>query len=475
MTRRALLLPILLGSVTACSMGPQHPTTPVSMAPPVASTVIAPASGPAQQIVAGGQVAPQWWRQFGSPALDALVDRALKANNDLANADAALRQAQEQARATAGGSLPQVDASYQAQRLRTSKVFSNPLQDPNNYLYSLHTAQLSVSYPLDLFGGQRAKVRSARAAAEVAADKRTAARVTVVSNLVLAVVQQASLQAQIDATNESIRSNRDILTMMQAREKLGDIGALDVSSQQTALATAEGALPPLVRQLEHQRGQIAMLIGVAPGSPLPALPSFDELKLPDTLPVGLPSEIVANRPDVQAAAAQMRGAAADLGAAIAARLPQITLSANVGGVAEKFGEMFASGNPFWALLGGATQPLFHGGQLLHQKHAAEAELDGAKAQYRGAVLQAFSDVSDALTGLRTDAEALDAATRAGDAASRNLLYSRRQLALGNIGTLALLNASASSAQANAQLIQARAARMSDAVALIQAVGGKVDD
>jgi outer membrane protein TolC len=218
-----------------------------------------------------------------------------------------------------------------------------------------------------------------------------------------------------------------------------------------------------------------MLIGVAPGSALPALPGFADLTLPDTLPVGLPGAIVANRPDVQAAAAQMRGAAADLGAAIAARLPQLTLSANVGGVAETFGDMFASGNPFWALIGGATQPLFHGGQLLHQKRAAEAELDGAKAQYRQAALQAFADVSDALTGLQTDADALDAATRAGDAASRNLLFARRQLALGNIGTLTLLNASASSAQAAAQLIQTKAARMSDAVALVQAVGGRVGD
>jgi NodT family efflux transporter outer membrane factor (OMF) lipoprotein len=468
------VLPFLaLAPLAACSLGPQHPSTPVSMSPPVTATSIAPIAGPAQQVVPGATVRPDWWRQFGSPALDALVDRALAANNDLATAESTLRQSREQAAAASGASLPQLDASYQAQRIRVSRTLSNPLTDPNEYLYTLHTAQLSVSYPLDLFGAQRNKVRSARAAAEVAANRFTAARTTVLTNLVNAVIQQAALAGQAEAASAAIRSNREILTMMQQRQALGDIGASDVAAQQTALATAENALPPLQRQLDHQRGLIATLIGVAPGSPLPPLPTLADLTLPGTLPVALPAGIVANRPDVRAAEAAMRGAGADLGAAIAARLPTIQLSATVGGEATNITEMFASGNPFWTLVGGVTQPIFHGGQLLHQQRAAAAALEGAKSQYRAAVLQAFLDVSDALSGLRTDADALDAATRASAAAERNLTFTRRQLELGSVGTLALLNASAAGAQASSQLVQARAARLSDTVALFQAVGGGV--
>lgn len=468
--KRVVILAGLMAS--ACTMGPKHPTTPIALAPPVAAGTIAPASGPAQTIVPGATVQADWWRLFGSPALDALVDRALAANNDLANADATLRQAREQARAAGGASLPQVDASYQAQRIRTSRVFSNPLStDPDQYLYTLHTAQVSVAYPLDLFGQLRSKTRSARAAATVAGDKLIAARTTVVANLVSAVIQQAGLSAQILAAQSAVQSNRDVLKLLQQRQALGDIGASDVSAQQTALATAEGALPTLMHQRDHQLGLIATLLGLAAGTPLPPLPTLPELTLPTTIPVALPAQIVANRPDVRAAEAQMQGAAADLGAAIAARLPNITLSANVGGEATAITEMFASGNPFWALIGGVTQPIFHGGQLLHQKCAAEAALDGAKAQYRSAALQAFLDVSDALSGLRTDGDALDAATRADAAAAQTLRYTRRQLELGGVGTLALFNANAAAASASSQAVQARAARLGDTVALFQAVGG----
>ena len=188
----------------------------------------------------------------------------------------------------------------------------------------------------------------------------------------------------------------------------------------------------------------------------------------------MPSDLVARRPDILAAAAQLAGAGSDVRTAIAARLPSITLSASAGGSAERFGDMFRNGNPFWTLIGGITQPLFHAGALRHQQHAAEAALDGAKAQYRTAVLAAFGEVSDALTGLATDGDELDAATRAADAAGRGLSFARRQLALGDIGTLALLNATAANAQAQAQLVQARAARLTDTVTLFQAAGGPVE-
>jgi NodT family efflux transporter outer membrane factor (OMF) lipoprotein len=472
--KRLIALP-LLAATAACAPGPQHPTTDVSMAPPVAAGSIAPAFGPEQTIEAGATVRPDWWRAFGSEALDALVDRALKANNDLASAEASLRQARQLAASAEGARAPQIDGGYSVERQRTSDTLANNLNDPNLYLYTLHTAQVSVSYPLDLFGGLKSRALSAHASAEVAQHRLEAAKTMTVANLVTAVVQQAALSDQLAAANRSVGNNRQILTMMEQRQKLGDIGAADVAAQQTALANAEGQIPALSRALTHQRGLIAILIGVAPGSELPALPTLAELTLPGALPVGLPAQIVRNRPDVRAAEAQMKGAGADVGAAIAARLPSLTLTATAGGAAQKFADMFATGNPFWSIIGGITQPLFRGRQLLHQQKAAEAALDGAKAQYRGAVLRAFADVEDALAGLRTDSVALDAATRASSAADRNFGYTQQAMKLGGVGTLALLNASSAAAQASEQLIQARATRLVDTVALYQAVGGGVMD
>lgn len=471
LARPALLLSPLL--LSACAMGPQHPKTEISLAPPVALATIAPVNGPAQTIEPGALVRADWWKSFGSPSLDELVNKALAANNDLAVADANLRQAQELSKVANGARAPQVDLNYQAEHQNTSDQLANVLRDDSIYLYTLHTATANISYPLDLFGGLKSQYRSARAQAEVAAHRRDAAHNMVIANLVTAVIQHGQYAEQLDAAKQSVGNNRDLLDMLLKRQKLGDIGAADVSAQQTALASAEGQIPVLTRALDHQRSLIAMLIGVAPGSALPMLPTLDELHLPADLPVGLPAQIVANRPDVRAAEANMRGAGADVGVAIAARLPLLQLTAVVGGISTDFTDMFAKGNPFYSIIGAITQPLFHGRQLLHKQHAAEAALDGAKAQYRSAVLQAFSDVQDAMTGVTTDGQALDSATRASDAAERNLTFTQRQLQLGGVGTLTLLNASNSAAQAASQLVQARAARLIDTVALYQAVGGGI--
>jgi NodT family efflux transporter outer membrane factor (OMF) lipoprotein len=456
-----------------CTVGPRAPTTTIAMPPPHVPETIAPASGVAQTFSNTTPDRSEWWHAFGSAKLDALVTQLVLRNNDLATAEATLRQAQEQARAAGSGQGPQIDASYQAQHARVSQALSTPLADPSNYLYTLHTAQVTVAYPLDLFGGGRSRVRSARAAAQVAADRLVAARTTAIANLVLAVIQHASLEAQIAATESAIRSNRELVDLLQRRRAIGDAGEADVVAQQTALATIEATLPPLQRQVEHQAGLIETLTGSAAGNALPAMPTLNELRLPVDLPTALPADIIAHRPDVEAAEAQMRGAGADVDTAIAARLPAFQLTGNAGGAATHFLDMFATGNPFYALAGSITQPIFHSGQLVHQQHAAEAALDAAKAQYRVAALQAFLDVDDALAGLQSDAAALDAAARADRAASRSLLLMRRQVELGAQGMLGLLTASSVAAQTSVQLIQARSARLTDTVALYQACGTDV--
>jgi NodT family efflux transporter outer membrane factor (OMF) lipoprotein len=462
-----LVLLLLVG----CTVGPRNPGTTIPLPPVRPAETIPSDVGPPQTVTIGAPVPAEWWHAFASPTLDALVAQALAHNNDLATAEATLRQARENARAAGSATGPQVDANYQAERARVSRTFSNPLSyDPDQYLYTLHTAQVTVAYPLDLFGAGRNKVRSAKAAAAAAGYRLIAARTTVVANLVQAVIQHAALRAQVANTETAVASNRALVDLLERRRQLGDVGEADVAAQQTALATVEATLPPLQRQLAHQTGLVLQLIGVPAGSASPVLPTLADLKLPTDLPVALPADIVAHRPDVEAAEAQMHGAAADVGSAIAARLPAIQLSGTFGGEATRFADMFASGNPFYTLIGSATQPIFHSGQLLHQQRAAYAALDAAKSQYRAAALQAFLDVDDALSGLRSDAVALDAAVRADTAARQSLTMMRRQVELGAQGTLALLTASSAASQAAATLVQARAARLTDTVALYQATG-----
>lgn len=481
MIRRPILaLLALLGSLPATGLlaAPRAsapvplPPTPLGNAPvEVARGPIAPAAGPAQTVEIGAPVDRAWWHAFASPVLDALVDRALAANSDLAAASANLRQAHELARAARGVLFPQVDAGYSVQRQKLSGTLSSPLNDPLPTVFSLHTAQVSVAYSLDLFGGNAARLASAKAAERATAARLAGVRTMVAGNVALAVIQNAALEAQVAATREAVDSNREILRMLHAREALGAVGKADIAAQEAALAASEALLPPLERSRLANLASLSVLLGQAPGSDLPALPRLSELTLPAELPLSLPSELLAQRPDVAAAAAAMEGATADRRAAVAARLPSITLSATAGGAATDFSDMFRNGNPFWTLIGGLTAPLFHGGQLRHQQRAAEAALDAAKAQYRGIALQAFADVSNALTALDTDARELDAAERADRAAQTSLTYTTRQLQLGSVGTLAVLNARAAAQSARTQWLAAREQRLMDTVGLMTALGG----
>jgi NodT family efflux transporter outer membrane factor (OMF) lipoprotein len=189
------------------------------------------------------------------------------------------------------------------------------------------------------------------------------------------------------------------------------------------------------------------------------------------LPVSLPSVLVAQRPDVLQAEANMHAASAQIGIAKANRLPNIALTANAGSSALAIGQVFKSGTGFWGLGADLTAPIFQGGALLHQERAAKAAYVQAAEQYRSTVLSAFQSVADTLTALDQDAEGLKAAAAAADAAKRTLDLSQRQLQAGYANELSLLSAEQSYQQALISLIQAQANRYADTAALFQALGG----
>ena len=459
--RRWPLLPSTL--LAACAVGPRF----VPPAPPATEAYL---TVPVPPQVIAGEISAEWWRAFGSPDLDRLVALALAANSDLQIAEATLRQAREQARAAGAALLPTVDASLTSERSKSSNYLSPVLNAPV-FDFTLQTAQVSVSYPFDLFGGARRGIESARAAAEAQFYRRAAARLTVATNTVVAAVQEASLREQLAAARRSAAANAGLLAVLQKRQALGAVGLADVATQAASLGQAEAAVPPLEKALVHQQAALSILLGREPSLPLPATVRLDDLVLAPTAPLRMPSALVRQRPDIRAAAAVLHGASADVGVAIAARLPALTLTAAAGGASPNFSDLFRNGNPFWQVIGGLTQPLFHGGDLLHRQRAAEAALDAAKAQYRGTVLAAFVDVSDALTAVGADDATLAATQRADAAAQQSLRFARRQVELGAGDSLGALIATAAAEQTSLALIQARAARFADRVALVQALGG----
>jgi NodT family efflux transporter outer membrane factor (OMF) lipoprotein len=291
------------------------------------------------------------------------------------------------------------------------------------------------------------------------------------ANVVVTAIQAGSLQMQIDATHQLIDINTDIVRILKYQFAKGYASRLDLAAQEAQLAQVAATLPPLLKQLAQQRDLLAVLAGRFPNAAPTEDFSLSSLQLPQELPVSLPAQLVAQRPDVLQAEANLHDASAKIGIATANRLPNIVLTANAGSTAAAMDQLFSSGTGFWGLGAELTAPLFQGGTLLHQERAAKAAYVEAAEQYRSAVLTAFQNVADTLTALEQDAEGLKAAAAAAAAAKVTLDLARRQLQDGYAGSLALLNAEQSYQQSQISLVQAQANRFADTAALFQALGG----
>jgi NodT family efflux transporter outer membrane factor (OMF) lipoprotein len=436
----------------------------------------ASASGPggaAQRFLMEQDVPRDWWTLFGSTELNALVTEALRVSPDVLSAQAALRQALENTAAQRGSYFPVAQAGFDASRNRNATGVLAPNLASGTALYNLFTPQVTVSYVPDVFGTNRRQVESLAATAEASRFQLDATYLTLTANVVAAAVQEAGLRAQIAATERVITLERESLTIFKRELELGAIAEADVYAQEAAVAQLEATLPPLRRQLHQTRDQLALLTGHLPAEFKPPDLQLEQLVLPVDLPLGVPSQLIERRPDVRAAEAQLHAATAQVGVAIANLLPQFTITGNVGSSATAMGDLFKAGTGFWSLGANATQTLFAGGTLLHRKRAADAALDQAAAMYKSAVLTAFQNVADALHALDTDADGLNAASRAETAAQKSLEVARHQLELGSVSYLALLIAEQTYQQAAIALIQARASRFTDTAALFQALGGSI--
>ncbi|HEY8026109.1 MAG TPA: efflux transporter outer membrane subunit [Burkholderiaceae bacterium] len=470
---------ILAGLLLAgCAVGPDfsRPAAPAVSgytAQPVSTpTSSAPvAGGEAQRFFNAADIPAQWWTLFRSPALNSLIEQSLKNNPNLQQAEAALRVAQETAYAQDGAYFPSVSANFSPSRQKEALGSVSSSAASGASLFNLHTAQLNVSYTLDVFGGNRRAVESLQAQADSQRFQLEAAYLTLTSNVVTAAVQEASLRAQIAATEAMVKIEQEQLELFKRQLQLGAVAEANVIAQVATLAQTKAMLPPLQKQLAQQRDLLAALAGRFPSDGPAEKFDLTTLQLPQELPLTLPSKLVEQRPDVRAAEEQLHSASAQIGVAKANMLPQFTLSAAGGSMATQISQLFKSGNGFWSLAGGITQPLFEGGALIHKKRAAEAAYDEAAAQYRAIVIAAFQNVADTLQALQFDADALQAAAEAERSAAASLAIARRQVELGDIAYVSLLAAEQTYQQAALNLVQARANRFADTAALFQALGG----
>jgi NodT family efflux transporter outer membrane factor (OMF) lipoprotein len=477
--RESLGIGMAVCALVGCAVGPDFkpPAAPANAAfapagsPLPALTASAPLpGGEAQRFVEAQDIPGQWWTLFQSLELNALIERALQQNPTLEAAQAALRQANENVAAQRGALYPSVSGAYQAQRSQSSFAALG-LPGTGSLLYTLNSATVNVSYTLDAFGGIRRQVEALQAQADYARFSLEASYLALTANVVTAAITEASLRAQVAATEDIARAQRLQLDITQRRVSAGGASRTDVLQQQATLQATLASLPPLRSQLAQQRNLLATYVGALPSAYTGAEFRLDSLRLPVELPLSVPSKLVEQRPDVREYSALLHEATAQIGVATANMLPQLTITGSYGGESVSFSDILSPASAVWSIAGSLTQPLFKGGQLMHQRRAAVAGAQEAAANYKATVLTAFQNVSDTLLALQGDAEALAAQTDAERSAAGSLDLVQAQYKAGGASYLQVLSAEQTYQTAAVALVKARAQRFTDTAALFQALGG----
>jgi NodT family efflux transporter outer membrane factor (OMF) lipoprotein len=475
---RRIALLALSAAVTACAVGPNFkrppaPATPTYGSAPMAGDMTAADTlgGTTQRFVKDMDIPAQWWTVFKSPKLDLLVQQALKNSPDVGAAQAALRQAHELYSAQWTALIPNVQGDVTGDRSKfPAATLTSPTTAPST-VYNLYTAQLTLSYVPDLFGGVRRAVEQAKAQEDSTRYQLEATYLTLSSNVVVTAVQEASLRGQITATLRLLELQHQLTEKIRRQRALGTASDLDLLAQQALEAQTAQTLPPLQKQLGQARDALTALLGRLPADEPQETFELADLTLPADLPVSVPSKLIEQRPDVRQAEENMHAASAGVGIATADLLPQFAINADIGSSALKLQNLFGPYTSFWDLGATLSQTLFDSGALIHKRRAAIAALDQAAAQYRSAVILACQNVADTLRALRADADSLKASDESARAAKAAFDLAQRQKSIGTISSVAVMNAEQSYQQAELGLVQAQANRYADTAGLFQALGG----
>jgi NodT family efflux transporter outer membrane factor (OMF) lipoprotein len=479
MLRRSTIAGVIaVCSLAGCAVGPDfHSPAPPSTATytrgqqPGVTTDAPVSGGAAQTFVADRDIPADWYGLFQSQQLDELVRRALHDSPTVEAAKASLRSAEDTYIAERGALLlPQADGQLGVTRQRSSgAAFGDPSIPAS--IFTLYSATVNVSYRLDIFGASRRQLEQLRAQTDFQRWELEAANLTLTGNVVTTAFDVASLSDQLAAVKDVVAAETQQYKVVQRQFEVGGASKSDVLSQQAQLAQARAVVPGLEKALAQAQHRLAVLAGRTPDDA--SVPDFvlDHFTLPTELPVTVPAKLVRQRPDVQAAEAQLHQATAAVGLATANLYPQLNLTGSIGTDSVTSGGLFGAGTGTWSAGAALLQPLFHGGELRYKRRAAVADLEHADATYRQTVLAAMEEVADTLRALETDARGLQAQVEAEKAASDAFEISKKQFRVGGVSYVTVLNAQRLYLEARQSRVQAQAARYSDSAALFQALGG----
>jgi NodT family efflux transporter outer membrane factor (OMF) lipoprotein len=435
--------------LAACSLTPvyERPQTPV------------PAQWDAASANAGDAVDAQWWQRFGSEELNQLMSQALAANHDLAAAVSRIEQARASARIAGAARLPSADASISASRSRQE-------EDDVSITSSSDQAVLSVSYELDLWGGNAAAAASADARVAVSVYNRDSVELVLQSDVASNYFQILALQDRLKIAQKNLEAAQQLMRLVEVRFDNGAATALDLAQQRTTLLGIQADIPSLQQSLKETQNALAVLLGQAPQGFAVRGQSLGELKLP-AVDAGQPTALLERRPDIRIAEANLIAANADIGAARAALYPSVSLSASAGAA----GLITGGSSTVASIAASLVQTIFDGGRLRGQVALSKAARQELVENYAQAVLTSLQEVENGLSAVNTNATRADLLDQTAAQAREAYRLALIRYRSGAADLLALLDSQRSQLSAEDSLVQTELARYTAAISLYKALGG----
>jgi NodT family efflux transporter outer membrane factor (OMF) lipoprotein len=413
---------------------------------------------------------PQWWSQFGSPQLDQLIEQARVGSYDLAAAIARVRQAQAETVVAGGSQLPEVKAGANAnrQKLLRGNGYSQLDADSDNKALDYFNGNLSASYEIDFWGGQRASRDSAQFALQASQFDQATVELTLLSAVANTYAQALSLQEQSRIAELNLGNAQNVLKLVQTRFDSGSATALELAQQKSLVAAQQRQLPLVQQQAEDAQISLAALLGRPVQQLSLGQEHFDQLSWP-AIDAGVPSQLLSRRPDIARAEAQLAAAQADVTVARAAMLPTVTLSAEIGSGADRAGDVLR--NPFYNLTAGLLAPVFNNGRLGAECDKAVARQEELLGTYRGAIINGFADVEKALNSIRGLDEQRQWQSEELSQAQTAFKIAQSRYEAGAEDLLTVLETQRTLYAAQDLNVQLRLSRMQASIALYKALGG----
>ena len=459
--------------LSGCTVGPDfvRPMTPsldhYNHGQDPSGTVLV--GGQSQRFVQSVGPAANWWNLFNSKQLNDVVAEAFANNPGLEAAQASLRQSSDNLQAGYGIFYPQINAGFSPTRQRNSPA--NFGSSVPSSIFNLTTLSASVSYSLDIFGGEHRAIENLQSQVDLQHYMVMGAYLALSGNIVNTTIAIAAYRDEINYTEQLIALQKEQIAITEKQNQAGTISYEAVLGLRSQLDSLEASLPPLRQKMSQSEHLLATLAGHAPSEWTPPEVSISELSLPGKIPLSLPSGLVRQRPDILAAEAQLHGASANIGVATAAQFPSFTLNGAFGQSGASMNGLFGSNARFWSFGADMAAPIFNGGSLSARKQAAVDAYKQSQALYRQTVLAAFAQVADAMRSLEHDAETMQAEYHAVEASGEAMHLAQINYQAGLVNYLQVLSADIQHHQSKINYLQAQAQRFQDTTALFVALGG----